>query len=269
QLGGPIEGTFGKKEAVKCTYFVTTRGNAGFEIGGSWWEDVTGVKKAHVAGDVTFGYDANLTVEVGGNLTEKVGGARTETTKSFTMQTYTGAHEMWAKSGRLDEISSLHVTLGLSDVTDTVTGTLDQSVGGLSLEVYLSGLETKSKGISLEAPVIAIITPSDITMEPKNVVHKGLWIKITPRLLEAYVGKAAAGAAKVDVTGASASAAGKKVDVTGVAVGHASSKNDFTGAKVVAVGFAFKIGNKPVEETAVFKGDGGLRSLVVGALTYH
>ncbi|MCC6522744.1 MAG: type VI secretion system tip protein VgrG, partial [Polyangiaceae bacterium] len=42
QLGGPIEGTFGKKEAVKCTYFVTTRGNAGFEIGGSWWEDVTG-----------------------------------------------------------------------------------------------------------------------------------------------------------------------------------------------------------------------------------
>jgi len=263
-IGGPFDGTFGHGEQVRCTYYVSTNGNAGFTIGGSWWENVSQVKKVHVRGDVTFGFDGDVTVHIGGNLDEKFNANRSETTDGMTFQTYTGALDMFAESGRLDEVSVVHAQVRLSGVNDTVTGTFRESVP-VTLELYCGNLETRSKSITINAPAMAVITPDTITMEPAEANYTGVWLKITPFYFEAFGLKVGIGGLKMDVTGLSTSVTGIKEDFPGLMLGKWDSKVDFSSLKASYASIAIKAGAEtkiPTTRTC----NGSFSSMVAGAL---
>ncbi|MBI4952631.1 MAG: type VI secretion system tip protein VgrG [Myxococcales bacterium] len=253
KLGGPQKWKFygfkgsGPTE-VPCSYLVTTEGNAGYSVGGGWWEDILGDKNVHVKGDVTLDDDVNLKTEIGATAKETVHGNRVETTTGTTSQTFQSAQLVRSKATRLDDVAGgTHTLTRKSTVVDFVAGTWKQTVTGavtenfgpqVTLVVGQTKLDSKTN-IDLKAGGAIVMIGSDVSA--KGSVQTEWYV---PDTLELFGNKNSLTAVKAEAVAMSLALTGAKKEyvkssnaVVGVKIDVTGTKKEYAGTtKYVGVG---------------------------------
>lgn len=229
---------------VEFTYLMTTEGNAGFWVGGDYWENVGVDKYSFVTTNLWQGVGALYWLHVGGDADEIYYATRTTTIKAGRTdtvlaggmkQTISGGFTQTIKDGGMthDVHGGLTQTIepkGSQTVTGPwlhkVTaenhddyGTWKTDVGG-TWTGHMTGAASLTSDVSfkIKAPE-AKITATDMKWE-----IAGLTFDLSSNKHELYVYKGASGVVKTDHAGVYQSLYGLKLDTTIVKVENAGCK---------------------------------------------
>lgn len=220
---------------TQCSFFAGTDANAGYRIGGGWWEDIGGEKRVHVGGDATYDYDAKLTTEIGGTLHETIDGNRVEKTTGTTVQTHQSFHLVRASSTRLDDVAGgLHEIKRHGILLDSISGDWRQTVSGAVTENYAATQMTMVVGSTeFKSTSTLEIHSGLVVMLGGAIEAKGhaLAAWYVPSKMEFFHTKTALVGHKTDLTGLSIGYTADKKEVVHQAVGVGGVKVEYVGNK--------------------------------------
>jgi type VI secretion system secreted protein VgrG len=256
-VGPVLVGSTGGQLAVS----LRTDGNAGFEIGGSFWTNVDKDLETFVGGDVGLGYRGTHTLHIGKDSTENYYANRTTTVTSGQEDTIKGTGLKQTITGGLTQ------TVTWGGGTLDVTGGWTHKVSAENHDDYGSWhAEAKSSiNIHCTAGVVTIKSPTKIILdapEVKSMAHYQ-WFKKAAFTIDLYGSKNSFGIQKADACGLSISATGQKLDATGSSLAATGSKTETVGNAMsittMKVDLAScKFANKPLEleigEIGIFSG---------------
>lgn len=128
------------EETMSCyfTYAVETPGCAGFQIGGTWWENVGRSKMVNVGENHRLRVGTDYTFKVGGTATELYVGARTTTMNAGRKETTLGP-AVFEVTGPVTETVN-------GPVTETVNGSVTTLITGPWSQTVMGGITTTISG---------------------------------------------------------------------------------------------------------------------------
>jgi len=222
-------------ESMPTSFYVHTDGNAGFDVAGTYYENVGGKKKVYVGDATHFGYGSTHRLQIVGDSNEEYFDHRNTTI-------HTGRTDTVLRGGMVQTI-----TEGLTQTVTSGGGTLDVT-GGWTHKVseenhddYGSWHAEAKKSVKIEctAGTVTIQSPSKITLKAPEVKNDtGSHWKISSSFSgEIYPTKTSIGNAKADMVVASYGYTALKGDVGGIAIASAVMKSEVCGLKVGRTGF--------------------------------
>lgn len=223
---------------LKFSYFMSTKGCAGFDVGASWWQ--------HVGGGLTIDVVNESRIRYGGAHTFIVGGKADEYYKAGLMQRVTAGFAQHITGNGTQSIRSnwTHSVLALNqghygewkvdvDTAWTVTAAGDIELTSTGGTVRMGS--TAGKVTILSPTKITLVAPEIESLAAGEVVTK------TPFGLEFFGTKNAVGIHQFNATAINSSMDGSKSERVGMV-------NSFVGVKFEIVGF--QNSHTPVELSA-------------------
>ncbi|CAN98647.1 rhs family protein [Sorangium cellulosum So ce56] len=226
-------------QPVDCMFYVSTEGNAGFNVCGEWWQNVGGKYYVDVSDDATIHYAGVHTINVDGDSNEfynshqniKVRSGRTDKVESggMTQDIHGGFTQTIEAGGKQDVLGSWlqkisgqnHDDYG-SWKTDVKLGWTADIKGAWSHTVKGDiRIESTSGTIHVESPTKITLKAQEVTLDAPSKVHKH-----TNLYIETFGSKNSFGIQKADFTGVNFARNNLKVEFTAYAAAKGGYKGE-------------------------------------------
>lgn len=229
-MGNPVKVTFSGYDdqsaaEVDIAYDVSTAGNAGFWVGGGWWEEVGKNKNVYVRGPVTIGYQNTHKLEIGGKSDEFYNGGLTQKVQKGYEQRITGDGEQHVVTNWTQQVAGKnHGKYGTWEVN--VDGTCKTSVGS-TYKLLVNGAcaITAAGDIEIESTAgqVSVVSPSQITIRAPHIE------KASDDVVD-FSAKSILGFGTANAFGI------QKYDLASIAAQHTGISISVTGTKLEATG---------------------------------
>lgn len=238
QMGAPVSrvfSDFGDEHAqeVPINYDVATAGNAGFWVGGGWWEDVGKNKNVYVRGPVTIGYQTTHKLKIGGMSDETYdGGVNQEIRKGLT-QLVIGDGTQIIMDNWTHEVTAMNKG-HYGQWTVDVDGAWKTTAGGNVNVVSTGG----NIAINSTAGEVTVTSPSSINLTSPAVTVRGASVKVdSPDFTETFGKANSVGIETFDGAAIAISAvAAVKLDYVSTGIEYMGVKVEKTGAHAIDEG---------------------------------
>ncbi len=252
-------------EDFEFSYFLETDSDAGFNVGGSWWQSVGGSLFLNVVEDARIQYGGTLTLLVGRTSNEFYSSTRNTTIAAGrTDKVKAGGMGQEINGGYFQKISPAGKQEVTGDWTHQVDGENRGKYGAWTNDVAKSWTAKVGGAVMIDAKgTITLSTPSEIKLNAPLVTIQGAKVDAkSPSFFETYGSKRLIGAHKADYVFAYYQCGYTlKAETTGVSLGGFGNKSDRIASKTDLIGVGIKTASALVDKSGIKKVVAGLLSL--------